>query len=69
MLMRTDEKQNPGRAYICLAESSEKVRFQHSNIDEEEEHHDGIADEDGFINLTNEELRTMNASIECQGWI
>ena len=67
--MRTDEKQNPGRrAYICLAESSEKVRFQHSDIDEEE-HHDDIADEDGFINLTNEDLRTMKASIECQGWI
>ena len=67
--MRTDEKQNPGRAYICLAESSEKVRFQHSHIDEEEEHHDDIADEDGFINLMKEELRTMKASIECQGWI
>ena len=66
--MRTDEKQNPGRAYICLAESSEKVRFQHSDIDEEE-NHDDIADEDGFINLTNEDLRTMKASIECQGWI
>ena len=68
--MRTDEKQNPGRrAYICLAESSEKVRFQHSDIDEEEEHQDDIADEDGFINLMKEELRTMKASIECQGWI
>ena len=66
--MRTDEKQSPGRAYICLAESSEKVRFQHSNIDEEE-HQDDIADEDGFINLTSEELKMMNASIECQGWI
>ena len=38
--MRTDEKQNPGPAYICLAESSEKVRFQHSDIDEEEIHDD-----------------------------
>ena len=66
--MRTDEKQNPGRTYICLAESSEKVRFQHSDIDEEE-HQDDIADEDGFINLTSEELKMMNASIECQGWI
>ena len=52
--MRTDEKQNPG-PYICLVEASEKVRFQHGDIDDEDNHDDNTdADEDGLINLTND---------------